>query len=398
MQHSMRILALHNQHEEGGAHERNPCRVKVVDGMQQKADDDAQDDVHAAPEEREVLDLVLVDNGDDVIEPFHLALQVLFEDEHQRQQAKGDGKQHARRQVLDEVDEANVIAQLIADDDVGRVTNHRHGATDVGQHRLRHEQRHWVAVHRLEDRHRHRHHEQHRRHIIKPRRQERGDECDVERQVEQVAFAAAQACTTQHLKHASTLQLANDDHHAKQQAKRAKVEPCHDGRQVGRHIGDEQHAQHGKRAAERDPHPVEHLKRNAQQHQADNRQCDPLLVQPKRTHLHCLDVHRHRHVRICRVDDTHNHVARLCWVRARHFLPLKHTLSTGIRFERARLDVRDRGVCLGAGGTREVLANKALQHRQVSNGHVDLLGEQGTSTRVNLGRRVAHHELTQPFV
>ncbi len=61
----------------------------------------------------------------------------------------GGGEEDARGEVDQEGVEVDVVGKHVADEDVGRVPNHRGRAAQVGEDCLTHQQRHWRELHQL---------------------------------------------------------------------------------------------------------------------------------------------------------------------------------------------------------------------------------------------------------
>ena len=146
-----------------------------------------------------------------------LAVDRRHDKEHHRHTYDGD-----RREMFDEHDEGQFLDRT-ADHDVRRVADEGRRSADVRGDDLRQEIRHRIEFQNLCDTERHRHHEQHRRHVVEEGGEYRRDHAEVDEDAARLRLCGFRRLDGDVVKEPRLLRYADEYHHPDEQPERLKV-------------------------------------------------------------------------------------------------------------------------------------------------------------------------------
>ena len=211
---------------------------------------------------------------------------------------EGEGREededHAGREHPHEVHEPELFFERVADDEVGRVADHRRRAADVAEESHWDEHRPRVHVNRLAQRYDHRAHQKHGGHVVQESAQDAIEEHEQQREPPHVPFAKLDQPHAAKLEDAAPGQKRDDHHHAPQQRQRAVVHPAHDRVHARQPVLQREDEQHARRAHERDQRAVNNLGDDQSENGDEKRERDPVLHRADRAERDRLDGHGDR--------------------------------------------------------------------------------------------------------
>ena len=146
-----------------------------------------------------------------------LAVDRRHDKEHHRHTYDGD-----RREMFDEHDEGQFLDRT-ADHDVRRVADESCRSADVRGDDLRQKIRHRIEFQNLCDAERHRHHEQHRRHVVEEGGEYRRDHAEVDEDAARLRLCGFRCLDGDVVKEPRLLRHADEHHHSDEQPERLKV-------------------------------------------------------------------------------------------------------------------------------------------------------------------------------
>ena len=153
-----------------------------------------------------------------------------------------------RCKVLDERHEGELLHRA-ADHDVRRITDERCRAADIRCQDLREQEGHRLQMQLLRDAEGHRHHEEHRRHIIKECREDCRDDGKISQKLLRLRVCLLGRPNGNKIKQSRMACDSHENHHANQQAQRIEIhmmQRCVNRQNTGQHHDDRAQHRHNR--------------------------------------------------------------------------------------------------------------------------------------------------------
>ena len=165
------VLPIVDQHQNGRTHHGNRARFQPDLAGKNEADNNKTQNRERLLEQHGILDRLFGNHRHDAGFGFRRSMHVLAPDAVDDHRLHRHDHNDHRRQVIDKGIERQIGQR--SDQDIGRITDQRGRAADIGGKHFGKQKRVGRHIERAGNGQRHRHHQQNRRHIVQQRRQYR---------------------------------------------------------------------------------------------------------------------------------------------------------------------------------------------------------------------------------